>query len=80
MGNAKLNSWMQWVLLVCVIATLVIAYGAYDKANTIEVPTVDEIIAQANIPSAAEIAGLIQVPAAPEAPEFSRRSPTGTTR
>ena len=68
MGNAKLNSWMQWILLVGVIATLVLAYGAYDKANNIVIPDAPSaetiagtILAGIDIPTAAEIAELIDI-------------------
>jgi len=70
MGNAKLNSWMQWILLVGVILTLAFAYSAYDKANSIEIPT---------IPSAQEVADLIVIPVVPTAEEIANAIETPDT-
>ncbi len=52
MGNAKLNVWMQWVLLVGVIASLMCSYGAYSRAGNIPTyPTADDIAAKVIIPT-----------------------------
>lgn len=61
MGNAKLNSWMQWLLLIGVVATLILSYSAYSYAKDIEVPTAEEIVASANLPTAEDIAALMPV-------------------
>lgn len=53
MGNAKLNNWMQWVLLVGIIASLLCSYGAYNK--DIDIP-------ENTYPTASEIASLVVIP------------------
>lgn len=60
MGNAKLNSWMQWVLLAGVIVLLFFAFTIYNtpEPEPIVIPTYD-------IPTAQEIADLIVIPDTP---------------
>ena len=61
MGNAKLNSWMQWVLLVGVI---VMIYGVYTIDDSQPEPIVFP-----SIPSAQDVADLIVIPEIPSSPD-----------
>ena len=78
MGNAKLNSWMQWILLVGVIATIVISVCAYNAATSIVIPEINvpsanaiaaSVLAGVTIPTAEEISNAIVIPDYPEIPE-----------
>lgn len=51
MGNAKLNSWMQWILLIAVLASLGFSFVAFNQDDVVvNVPTAEEIAAAIVIP------------------------------
>jgi len=64
MANAKLNCWMQWVLLVGVIATILLSYGAYSNSEKINYDRIANLVnvPKVEVPTADEIADKIVIP------------------